>query len=77
MKALVLEKKLKLALRDIDLPTEIGPDDVKIKMHMRFSHERSFTKLHSINRIVSCWQFQENHIARGCVKTYYESSTKF
>ena len=33
MKALVLEKKLKLALRDIDLPTEIGPDDVKIKMH--------------------------------------------
>ena len=34
MKALVLEKKLKLALRDIDLPTEIGPDDIKkIKMH--------------------------------------------
>ena len=33
MKALVLEKKLKLALRDIDLPTEIGPDDVKINMH--------------------------------------------
>ena len=33
MKALVLEKQLKLTLRDIDLPTEIGPDDVKIKMH--------------------------------------------
>ena len=32
MKALVLEKKLELSLRDIDLPTEIGPDDVKIKM---------------------------------------------
>lgn len=32
MKALVLEKKLELRLRDIDLPTEIGPDDVKIKM---------------------------------------------
>ena len=33
MKALVLEKKLELSLRDIDLPTEIGPDDVKIIMH--------------------------------------------
>ena len=33
MKALVLEKKLELNLRDIDLPSEIGPDDVKIKMH--------------------------------------------
>ena len=33
MKALVLEKKLKLSLRDIDIPTEVGPDDVKIKMH--------------------------------------------
>ena len=33
MKALVLEKKLDLKLRDIDLPTEVGPDDVKIKMH--------------------------------------------
>ena len=33
MKALVLEKKLELNLRDIDLPTEVGPDDVKIKMH--------------------------------------------
>ena len=33
MKALVLEKRLELNLRDIDLPTEIGPDDVKIKMH--------------------------------------------
>ena len=31
MKALVLEKKLELRLRDIDLPMEIGPDDVKIK----------------------------------------------
>ena len=33
MKALVLEKQLELSLRDIDLPTIIGPDDVKIKMH--------------------------------------------
>ena len=33
MKALVLEKKLKLNLRDINLPSEIGVDDVKIKMH--------------------------------------------
>ena len=33
MKALVLEKQLKLSLRNIDLPTKIGPDDVKIKMH--------------------------------------------
>ena len=33
MKALVLEKKLQLSLRDIDLPTSIGAKDVKIKMH--------------------------------------------
>ena len=33
MKALVLEKQLELKLRDIDLPTDVGPDDVKIKMH--------------------------------------------
>ena len=33
MRALVLEKQLELKLRDIDLPTEVGPDDVKIKMH--------------------------------------------
>ena len=33
MKALVLEKKLKLSLREIDLPTEVGDSDVKIKMH--------------------------------------------
>ncbi len=33
MKALVLEKQLELSLRDIDLPTKIGLDDVKIKMH--------------------------------------------
>ena len=30
---LVLEKQLELKLRDIDLPTDVGPDDVKIKMH--------------------------------------------
>lgn len=30
MKALVLERKGVLALRDIDLPAEVGPDDVKI-----------------------------------------------
>ena len=28
MKALVLEKQLELQLRDIDLPTEVGPDAV-------------------------------------------------
>jgi D-xylulose reductase len=33
MKALVLEKKLQLSLRDIELPTEVYPNDVKIKMH--------------------------------------------
>ena len=33
MKALVLEKKLELSLRDIDLSTELGDSDVKIKMH--------------------------------------------
>ncbi|WAC28478.1 NAD(P)-dependent alcohol dehydrogenase [Ancylobacter sp. SL191] len=33
MKALVLEKKGELALRDIDLPLEVGPDDVKIAIH--------------------------------------------
>ncbi len=33
MEALVLEQKGVLALRDIDLPTEIGPDDVKIRIH--------------------------------------------
>tara|TARA_B100001057_G_scaffold410297_1_gene425328 strand:+ start:111 stop:1142 length:1032 start_codon:yes stop_codon:yes gene_type:complete len=33
MKALVLEKKLQLSLRDIDLPKEVRPNDVKIKMH--------------------------------------------
>ena len=33
MKALVLEKKLQLSLRDIELPKEVHPNDVKIKMH--------------------------------------------
>ena len=33
MKALVLEKKLHLSLRDIKLPTEVNSNDVKIKMH--------------------------------------------
>lgn len=33
MRALVLEKKLELNLRKIDLPTKITADDVKIKMH--------------------------------------------
>tara|TARA_E500000178_G_C16872405_1_gene685065 strand:+ start:92 stop:208 length:117 start_codon:yes stop_codon:yes gene_type:complete len=32
MKALVLEKKLKLNLRDIDIPTEVGPDDAKLQI---------------------------------------------
>ena len=33
MKALVLEKKMVLALRDIELPSKAGPDDVKIAIH--------------------------------------------
>lgn len=33
MKALVLEEKGKLSLRDIDLPTTLGDDDVRIKIH--------------------------------------------
>ncbi|HTO29796.1 MAG TPA: NAD(P)-dependent alcohol dehydrogenase [Pararhizobium sp.] len=33
MEALVLEQKGVLALRDIDLPTDIGPDDVRIRIH--------------------------------------------
>jgi D-xylulose reductase len=32
MKALVLERRLELALRPIELPTECGPDDVKIRI---------------------------------------------
>ncbi len=33
MKALVLEKVRELSLRDIDLPMQVGPDDVKIKIN--------------------------------------------
>ena len=33
MQALVLEEKGMLALRDIDLPLAVGPDDVKIAIH--------------------------------------------
>ncbi|SNY91032.1 D-xylulose reductase [Cohaesibacter sp. ES.047] len=33
MRALVLEKKDELSIRDIDLPTVTGPDDVKIAIH--------------------------------------------
>ncbi len=33
MKALVLESKLKLSLRDIALPSTMGPNDVKIAIH--------------------------------------------
>ncbi|PDS63060.1 NAD(P)-dependent alcohol dehydrogenase [Rhizobium anhuiense] len=33
MRALVLERKGVLALRDIDLPQSLGADDVRIKMH--------------------------------------------
>jgi D-xylulose reductase len=33
MRALVLEKQHELALRDIDLPQEVGPGEVKIKIH--------------------------------------------
>ena len=33
MRALVLERQHELALRDIDLPLEVGPGKVKIKLH--------------------------------------------
>ena len=33
MKALVLERTKELALRDVDVPTTPGPDDVRIAMH--------------------------------------------
>lgn len=33
MRALVLEKKHELAIRDIDLPLKVGPSDVKIEIH--------------------------------------------
>lgn len=33
MRALVLEKQHELSLRDIELPTAVGPGDVKIKLH--------------------------------------------
>jgi D-xylulose reductase len=33
MRALVLERQRELALRDIDLPQEVGPTDVKVKVH--------------------------------------------
>ena len=33
MQALVLERTKELALRDIDLPLSVGPDDVKIAVH--------------------------------------------
>lgn len=33
MEALVLERKGVLSLRDIDLPLDVGPNDVKIKIH--------------------------------------------
>jgi D-xylulose reductase len=33
MRALVLERQHELSLRDFDLPQEVGPDDVKVKVH--------------------------------------------
>ncbi|GGG83552.1 putative D-xylulose reductase [Salipiger pallidus] len=33
MKALVLERQGELSLRDIDLPSDMGPTDVRIKLH--------------------------------------------
>jgi D-xylulose reductase len=33
MRALVLEKKDVLSIRDIDLPLHLGPDDVRIRLH--------------------------------------------
>ena len=32
-KALVLEKQRELSLRDIDLPDQLGPNDVRIRIH--------------------------------------------
>lgn len=32
-KALVLEKKRELTLREIDLPDQLGPDDVRVRIH--------------------------------------------
>ena len=33
MKALVLEKKMQLTLREIDLPSKVGPNDLRIAIH--------------------------------------------
>jgi len=33
MRALVLERKGELSIRDIDIPQDVGPDDVKIAVH--------------------------------------------
>ena len=33
MRALVLERQRELSLRDIDLDQELGPNDVRIKIH--------------------------------------------
>ncbi len=33
MRALVLERQRELSLRDIDLPQNVGPNDVKVKIH--------------------------------------------
>ncbi|RFC63760.1 NAD(P)-dependent alcohol dehydrogenase [Fulvimarina endophytica] len=33
MKALVLEEKGRLSLRDFDIPGDVGPDDVRIRVH--------------------------------------------
>ncbi len=33
MKALVLERKGELSLRDVDLPQEVGPNDVRVAVH--------------------------------------------
>ena len=44
MKALVLEKKLHLSLRDIKLPTEVNSNDVKIKksvFHFRSTNDKN------------------------------------
>jgi D-xylulose reductase len=33
MRALILERKRELSLREIDLPLDVGPEDVKVKIH--------------------------------------------
>ncbi len=44
MRALVLEQKGKLRLRDIDLPRQIWPDDVSIRIHLQAARYCQFRR---------------------------------